>query len=154
MAVRRQPFPDLLRVSLRDLAAEKIDAEARHDREMLADLARYARGAGRRSSNAKLAIPAAARTIAATSHGLASRPPEPRCRKAMTAQTAPAPTSAPNISALCWVRRAVNAVTTAAIGRMNGPIDKAVSKENVTSAPAMLQSQKRLHLARCISIEF
>jgi hypothetical protein len=50
--LRHEALADLLRIGMRDLATEEIDAETRHDARMLADLGCYAGGASRRVRSA------------------------------------------------------------------------------------------------------
>ena len=52
VALRREALAQLLRIGVRHLAAEEIDAETRHDARMLADLGGYAGGASRRVRSA------------------------------------------------------------------------------------------------------
>src|SRR6266511_2365746 len=52
VALRREALAQLLRIDMRDLATEEIDAETRHDARMLADFGGYAGGASRRVRSA------------------------------------------------------------------------------------------------------
>jgi hypothetical protein len=52
VALRGKALAQLLRIDMRDLAAEKIDAETRHDARMLADFGGYAGGVRRRVRSA------------------------------------------------------------------------------------------------------
>ena len=143
-------FANLLRVRVRNLAAQEVNAEGRHHGPMLADLGLYAGGTILRVTTAYPASPAAARTAPARSQGRESKPPGPRWIQAIRKQIAAAPTSPPSASLLRRVERATKIVRTTETGKTSSPIEAAATNAKATAAPATAQSQNRPQPARCM----